>query len=236
VWPSLFWLVLFLILVGLGTWQVQRLHWKEGLIAQLNATVTQPPAAMPPATSLRQLEYRHLRFTGTYLNQDELYHHAIAEDGTLGVDVITPLRLDNGDIVLVDRGFVPEGRRDPATRAAGEIVGPTTVTGLLRLPEQPSWLTPANEPKENLWFSMDLPAMAAADHLTHVMPFYLDADATPVPGGLPVGGRANVRLPNDHLQYALTWYGLAAVCAIYYVLFVRGWIKERKRESVSDPA
>jgi surfeit locus 1 family protein len=235
VWPSLFWLVLFVVLVALGTWQVQRLHWKEGLIAQLSSTVDLPAAAMPAATSLQQLEYHHLRFTGTYLNQGELYRHAIASDGTPGVDVITPLRLDNGDIVFVDRGFVPKDRRDPATRTAGEIAGATTVTGLLRLPAKPPWFLPANEPKENLWFSMDLPAMAAADHLTHVMPFYLSADATPVPGGFPIGG-AHVSLPNNHLEYALTWYGLAVLCLIYYVLFVRAWIKERKREPVSDPA
>ena len=104
-----------------------------------------------------------------------------------------------------------------------------TVTGLLRLPESRSWFTPADEAAKNLWFDMDLPAMAAADHLTGVMPFYVDADASPVPGGLPAGGQTDAHLPNDHLQYALTWYGLAAVAMVYYGLFVLRWRKERKR-------
>jgi len=229
LWPSLFWLALFVILVGLGVWQLQRLRWKEGLIAQLNATIARPPTALPAATSLRELEFHHVKFAGTFLNQGELYHHAIAANGNPGFDVITPLQIQGGAIVFVNRGFVPENRRDPATRAAGEIAGPTIVTGLLRLPEhRPSWFTPANEPAKNLWFSMDLPAMATADRLTQVMPFYVDADATPLPGGYPVGGQTDTKLPNDHLQYALTWFGLAALVPIYYFLFVRRWRKERK--------
>jgi surfeit locus 1 family protein len=239
LWPSLFWLLLFLVLVALGTWQIQRLHWKEGLIAELRATVSGPPSALPDAqAALNRMEFHHVKFAGKFLNQDELYRHAIAADGTPGVHVVTPFQLDNGDIVFVDRGFVPEDRRDPATRAAGQIAGATSVTGLLRLPETASsWFTPANEPGENLWFTMDLPAMAAARHLTHVMPFYVDADATPVPGGYPIGGQTNPNLPNDHLQYALTWYGLAGLCVIYYGLFVRRWRKEKdKGERLPDAA
>lgn len=229
LWPSLFWLGMVAVLVGLGTWQIQRLYWKEALIAQLNATMASPPTALPAkANSLQELEFHHVKFTGTYLNKDELYRHAIDKDGKPGFHVVTPFKLAGGGIVLVDRGFVPKDRRDPASRAAGEIDGETFVTGLLRLPEAGSWFTPANEPAKNLWFEMNLPAMAMADHLTGVMPFYIDADASPVPGGLPAGGQTNAHLPNDHLQYALTWYGLAVVAVIYYVLFVLGWRKEHR--------
>jgi surfeit locus 1 family protein len=239
LWPSLFWLFLFLVLVALGTWQIQRLHWKEGLIAELGAAVSGPPSSLPDAqSSLNRMEFRHVKFTGKFLNQDELYRHAIAADGQPGFHVVTPFQLDNGDIVFVDRGFVPEDHRDPASRAAGQIAGTTSITGLLRLPETASsWFTPANEPAQNLWFTMDLPAMAAARQLTHVMPFYVDADATPVPGGYPIGGQTNPKLPNNHLQYALTWYGLAGICVIYYGLFVRRWLKEKdKRERLPDAA
>lgn len=148
LWPSVFWLSVFLVLVALGTWQIQRLHWKEGLIAERQATVSSSPSALPDAqTALNRMEFHHVKFTGKFLNQDELYRHAIAADGKPGFHVVTPFQLDNGDIVFVDRGFVPEDRRDPATRAAGEIAGATNVTGLLRLPETASsWFTPANEP------------------------------------------------------------------------------------------
>ncbi len=146
LWPSVFWLSVFLVLVALGTWQIQRLHWKEGLIAERQATVSSSPSALPDAqTALNRMEFHHVKFTGKFLNQDELYRHAIAADGKPGFHVVTPFQLDNGDIVFVDRGFVPEDRRDPATRAAGEIAGATNVTGLLRLPETASsWFTPAN--------------------------------------------------------------------------------------------
>ena len=238
-WPSLFWLSLSLALAGLGTWQVERLHWKEGLIARLEATISGPPSALPDAqAALGRMEFRHVKFTGTFLNDKELYRHAIAADGTPGFHVVTPFRLESGDIVLVDRGFVPEDRRNPATRAAGQIEGTTSVTGLLRLPDTaPSWFTPANEPGKNLWFSMDLAAMAAARGLSRVLPFFVDADSVPLPGGYPVGGQTSPRLPNNHLQYALTWYGLALVALVYYALIVRRWLKEKDHiERLPDTA
>jgi surfeit locus 1 family protein len=231
VWISLFWLALFAILIGLGTWQIQRLHWKVGLIAQREAAISGPPIALPTTLAAAQgLEFRHVRLDGMFQNQGELYRHAISDDGKPGYHIVTPFNLTGGRTIFVDRGFVPEDRRDPATRAAGQFVGPVTVTGLLRLPEArpSSWFRPANEPAKNLWFSIDLSAMAAADHLGNVLPYYVDADATPVPGGYPLGGQTYTNLPNDHLQYALTWYGLAALVPIYYVLFVRRWLKERK--------
>lgn len=230
LWPSVFWLAMVLVLVGLGTWQLYRLHWKEGLIAARQAAVAGPPIALPETLAAASgLEFRHVKLAGEFLNPGELYVHAISRDGDPGFHVVTPFRLHDGNIVLVDRGFVPEARRDPQTRAAGERAGPVTVTGLLRLASADrSWFTPANEPARNLWFSMDLPAMAAADRLDHVLPLYVDADAAPVPGGLPRGGQTDTNLPNDHLQYALTWYGLAVVCVLYYLLFVRGWVRERR--------
>ena len=230
-WASLFWLVLFAILVTLGGWQIQRLHWKEGLIAQRQGAMSGPPIPLPPSlAAARSLEYHHIRLDGTFANDGELYLHAIAADGKPGFHVVTPFRLAGGKTILVDRGFVPADRRDPATRAAGQLAGPVTVTGLLRLAgAQPSsWFRPPNEPGKNLWFAINLPAMAAADHLGPVLPYYVDADASTTPGFLPRGGQTYARLPNDHLQYALTWFGLAGLVPIYYVLFVLRYRQDRK--------
>ena len=124
-----------------------------------------------------------------------------------------------GATIFVDRGFVPTDRRAPATRAAGEIAGPTAVTGLLRLPEPPGWFTPANEPAKNSWFSIDLPAMAQAAGVGSALPFYIDADKAPNPGGWPQGGQTITDLPNDHLQYAITWYALAVALVAIYIRF-----------------
>lgn len=219
-WPTLWSALGLLLLLGLGTWQVQRLGWKEGLIAQRNAALAAAPAPLPRTLDeARALEFHPVRAQGQFLNDHELYLNAQSLRGDQGFHVIAPFRLDDGTILLVDRGFVPTDRQSPATRAAGEIAGPTTLIGLLRLPEPPGWFTPANEPQKNSWFSIDLPAMAAAASVGNALPFYIDAGKAPNPGGWPLGGQTITDLPNNHLQYAITWYALAAALVVVYIRF-----------------
>ena len=223
-WPSVFAGGALLVLLGLGTWQVQRLFWKEGLIAERHAAVAAAPIDLPASLEAAQpLEFHRIRVSGRLANDRELYLGATSPNGRAGYQVITPLRLADGSSVLVNRGFIPQDRKAPDSRAAGELDGDVTVTGLLRLPPagKPHWFIPANSPERNYWLYVDIPAMAAAAHLDRVLPFYVDADATPNPGGLPVGGQTPIELPNDHLQYALTWYALAVGLAVIYILFVR---------------
>jgi surfeit locus 1 family protein len=214
-----------LLLLGLGSWQVQRLHWKEGLIAERNAALTAAPVPLPQTLdAARALEFHPVRAEGEFLNDRELDLNAQALKGDQGFHIVTPFRLGGGAIVFIDRGFVPTDRRAPAARAVGELAGPTAVEGLLRLPEPPGWFTPANEPEKNSWFSIDLPAMAQATGIGTagvgtVLPFYIDADKTPVPGGWPQGGQTITDLPNDHLQYAITWYALAVALIAIYIRF-----------------
>ncbi|HEX3974543.1 MAG TPA: SURF1 family protein [Stellaceae bacterium] len=220
LWPT-FWSALgLLLLLGLGTWQVQRLQWKEGLIAERNAALAAAPVPLPQTLdAARALEFRPVRAEGEFLNDHELYLNAQSFSGDQGFLIVTPFRLGDGQIVFIDRGFVPTARKEPATRAAGQITGPTTVTGLLRLPEPPGTFTPANEPQKNSWFSIDLPAMAQAAGVGSALPFYVDADKTPVPGGWPQGGQTITDLPNNHLQYAITWYALAVALIAIYIRF-----------------
>jgi surfeit locus 1 family protein len=223
-WPSLFAGGAFLVLLGLGTWQVERLFWKQGLIAQRQAAVTAAPIDLPPSLeAARALEYHRVRVTGRFVNDRELFLGATSPDGRAGYQVITPLRLADGRTLLVNRGFIPQDRKAPESRAAGELDGEVAVTGLLRLPPtgKPHWFIPANNAERNYWLYVDVPAMAQAAHLDGVLPFYVDADATPNPGGMPVGGQTLIDLPNDHLQYAVTWYALAVGLAVIYVLFIR---------------
>ena len=224
LWPSVFAACAFVVLLGLGTWQVERLFWKEGLIARRHAAVTAAPVALPASLdAARPLEYHRVHVTGRFANDHELYLGATSRGGRPGYQVITPLGMADGASVLVNRGFIPQDRKAPDSRSAGELSGDVTVTGLLRLPPQgkPHWFIPANSPERNYWIYVDIPAMAAAAHVDNVLPFYVDADATPNPGGLPLGGQTPLELPNDHLQYAITWYALAAGLAVIYVLFVR---------------
>jgi len=222
LWPSLWAALGLLLLIGLGSWQLYRLQWKEGLIAQRQAALDAAPVALPATLAdAAPLEFHPVRADGQFRNDRELYLNATSRRGDAGFHIVTPFILADGTALLVDRGFVPTERKAPESRAAGEIASETSVSGLLRLPEKPGWFTPANEPEKNSWFSIDLAAMAQAAGLDRVSPFYLDADATPNPGGWPQGGQTITDLPNSHLQYALTWFGLALALVAIYIRFAR---------------
>jgi len=222
--PTLFTVPGVLILLGLGVWQVQRLHWKEGLIAQRDRAVVAAPIE-PPQTlaEARGLEFHHVAAEGVFDNDKELYLAATSDSGESGYQVVTPLKLDDGRVMFVNRGFIPLELKDRTTRAAGELSGPRRVIGLLRIPpvEKPSFFLPDNRPDINLWFWVDLPAMAQRDGIADLVPFYIDADVTPNPGGWPKGGITRLDLPNDHLQYAITWFSLAITLAVIYILYHR---------------
>lgn len=203
--------------MSLGIWQVHRLHWKLRLIAEVDARVHAPPVPAPgraawPKVTATADEYRHVEVHGTFLNDRETLVQALTALGA-GDWVVTPLRKADGSIVLVNRGFVPPERRAPASRAAGEIAGETTVVGLLRTTEPGGGFLRRNEPAEGRWFSRDVAAIAAARDLRDVAPFFVDADAAPNKGGYPVGGLTVVSFPNNHLVYAVTWFTLAAMLA-----------------------
>ncbi|MGE0745445.1 MAG: SURF1 family protein [Rhodospirillales bacterium] len=222
LWPTLIAAPALAVLIGLGTWQVERLHWKEDLNATLAARLAAPavvPEALPadPAAT----EFRKVRLEGRFRHDRELYLGPRTLRGEVGVHVVTPFQRTAGGTVLVDRGFVPAARKDPATRAEGQVAGVVTMEGVLRLPGRRGPFTPDDDPRANQWFVVDPPAMAAAAGIGGVAPWYVDAGPAPNPGGLPVGGQTVVMLPNNHLQYAVTWYGLAAALAVIYVLSSR---------------
>jgi len=215
--PTLITLPLVLLCLGLGVWQIHRLHWKEALIAQRAATAKAPPVA-PPRTlaEARRLVLRRIIERGSFLNDKEILVHAIAPDGAAGFDVLTPLREADGRFVFVNRGFVPTALRDRATRAAGDPAGIVRVSGRVVLPTSPGMFVPDNRPQRGVWYRIDLLAMAKTDGLARVAPFYIDADRTPNPGGWPQGGTALPELPNHHLQYTITWFSLAAIGLYIY--------------------
>jgi surfeit locus 1 family protein len=226
-WPTVITVPSLIVLLGLGTWQVQRLHWKENLIAERTARTTAAPVALPrpgeesPAETLAQLDFRHATATGRFQHEKEMYLAARTMNGNVGYQVVTPLVLADGGVVLVNRGWVPTEKKDPATREAGQVTGAVGIDGVIRLPGKQNWLQPDNEPARNNWFWSDLPAMAthagiAPDSLVQV---FLEAGPAPNPGGYPLGGQTRVNLPNDHLQYAITWYALAIALAVIYVAY-----------------
>jgi surfeit locus 1 family protein len=222
--PTLFTVPSLVLLIGLGIWQVQRLHWKEGLIAQRDAAVVAAPVA-PPRTlaEAKALEFQHIVAEGTFENDKELFLAASSDEGESGYQVVTPFVLTDGRAMLVNRGFIPLALKDRAKRQAGELSALQRVVGLMRVPPttKPSFFLPDNRPDINLWFWVDLPAMAKQDGIADAAPFYVDADKTPNPGGWPKGGVTRLDLPNNHLQYAITWFSLAVALAVIYVLYHR---------------
>lgn len=224
-WPTVFSAAGILVLLALGAWQVQRLHWKEGLIAARHRAVAAAPVPAPrdPAAA-RRLEYHPVFVDGRFEYGREIHIHAISRRGEAGFDVATPLVAPDGRTVIVNRGFVPTALADPARRAEGQVAGQVHITGLLRLPpaEKPGWFLPDNDPARGEWFWVDLGAIAAADRLADVALYYIDADRTPNPGGWPRGGTTRLSLPNHHLQYAITWFSLAVALAVIYLLYRRG--------------
>jgi surfeit locus 1 family protein len=221
LWPTLATLAALAVLLGLGTWQVQRLHWKEGLIAERAAQLAVPPAPLPAdAEDWRAFDFRRVSVTGAFRHDLEQLFGAYAVDGQFGQHVLTPLVRQDGLAVLVDRGWVPADKAHPATRRAGELQGEVAVTGIARYraDARPGWFTPDNQPGQRIWYWYDLPALEATVGMK-LAPVVVEADATPNPGGLPIGGQTVIALPNNHLQYAITWYGLAVVLVAVYVAF-----------------
>jgi surfeit locus 1 family protein len=230
--PTIAALAGFAILCGLGAWQVERLYWKEGLIAQVNARLTTPPATAPgpadwPTLDLAAAEYQPVNVRGRFDNAKEI--HVVftltgprGPVGGAGFMVITPLTTEGGWIVYVNRGFVPTAKVDPQSRPGGMIEGEVAAQGLLRQPSRRSWFMPADNVERNQWFSRDPALFAAAQGLPadRVAPYIIDADFDrSLPGGLPQGGETLVSFPNSHLGYALTWFGLAAALAGVFGVF-----------------
>jgi surfeit locus 1 family protein len=230
LWPTLFTVPAVVVMIGLCIWQMQRLYWKEGLIADREARVAAEPVALPaPGADPMALEYRRVRLEGAFLHDKELFLGARSLNGNVGYHVLTPFALADGAFVLVDRGWVPVARKAPDRRVEGQVPGRQVVEGVARVPPGKAWMQPDNEPAKNVWFYVDLPAMATASGVALRTDLYVDAGPAENPGGYPVGGQTRIELPNDHLQYAITWGLLAAALAVIYVLYHLKLERERRQ-------
>jgi surfeit locus 1 family protein len=236
--PGLFTVTAFVVLVSLGTWQLERKAWKEALIRTVTERIAAAPEPLPSReVSMRldpaEAEFRRVAFSAEFLHDKEALVYTTgsalrADVSGPGYWVFTPARLPDGSLLVVNRGFVPEGRQNPGTRGEGQVPGRVDIVGALRWPETPGWFAPKGDVAHNLWFARDHLAIAAAKNWSPVAPFYVEQEAPPAPGGLPRVGKIEPKLPDNHLQYAITWYGLALVLAGVFAF----WLRARARGGV----
>lgn len=214
------------LLLGLGSWQVYRLGWKQDLIAERTAQLDAVPVALPTTgAAAAGLMWHPVEVTGRFVHDEELHLGARSQRGNVGFHVLTPLVRDDGPAVLVNRGWVPTDNKAAETRALGQVDGVVTVRGIATPGAGSNAFTPDNDPARNFWFYVDYPEMAAAVE-RDLLPVVVDADTTANPGGFPIGGQTRLDIPNDHLQYAITWYLLALTLVVVYV----AWNVKRRRE------
>ncbi len=216
------------MLISLGAWQLERKAWKEQLIETLQERLSAAPVPLPEVWSApdSDSEFTRVVLRATFDHSQEAFVYtvgsALRPDVTeRGFWVFTPAKLADGRTVVVNRGFVPEDRKDPHTRAAGQVEGAVEIVGVLRRPEARGMFTPDDDPAHNVWYLRDHRLIAAAKGWGNVGWFFVDQDSPAVPGGLPRARPLTAQLRNEHLQYALTWFGLACVFAVGFAFWVR---------------
>jgi cytochrome oxidase assembly protein ShyY1 len=229
--PCLVALAAFLVLVGLGTWQLQRKAWKEGLMAAMHERLAAAPVDLPPASQWSSLnvdnaEFRRVKFHAQFSEGRGVYVYvagsALRNDiKEPGYFAFAPAHLDDGTTVVVNRGFIPMDQQ------TGWPAGTMEVVGYLRWPENRPWFLSETNSASDTWFVRDQRAMAAAKGWGDVAPFYVDQESPVPPSGLPRPASLTVNLRDDHLQYAVTWFGLAAVLVGCFV----AWLLTRRRNS-----
>ena len=211
---------ILIVLCLLGNWQVERLNWKLDLIEKLDLRYGLPAMAIPSTVSEPdELVYRHASVTGRFLHMGEMPLYSIGPNGKPGYDLFTPLLTSNGKYVIINRGWVPEHLIEQVSRPETIRTGPVQITGVLRKSWDRERFAPENDLDRNLWYYGNLQAMAKAQDLSQVFPMFLYADKDAEQGEYPVGGRTRLNIVNNHLDYAMTWYGLAIVLLIIYIIF-----------------
>ena len=224
LWPTLISLPILVLALSLGVWQMERREWKRDILDRL--TTNQAAAPMPLDDLLRgdplRHEYGRVKIAGSFVHDKEFHLAARSLKNKVGLQVVTPLKTDDGRVVLFDRGWIPSEKKEPSKRAEGQVAGRVELTGIVRRSQIRGRFVPDSVPDKNVWFHVDVPLMrqlAGAPRDPKLDAFFLDADAAPNPGGVPIGGQTRLDIPNDHMQYAITWFLIALALAGVYLAY-----------------
>ncbi len=243
LWPGIFALLALALLAALGTWQLERKAWKDKLIETLNERLSAPPLPLPPAGSWEGLdpsdaEFRRVAFRAEFVNPNPpnpRNHEARVYTAGSGLRddikapgyfVFAPARTADGRIVVVNRGYVA-GQPNADTKPAPRPEGPVDIVGILRWPEERGWFVPGYDGRNDVWYARTLFEMTSQKEWDTTAPFYVEQESPAPAGGIPKPGALRLNLPNNHLQYALTWYGLAIVLVAVFAAWAQGRRRER---------
>jgi surfeit locus 1 family protein len=224
LWPTIMMLPIFLFSLSLGFWQMERRAWKRDILDRIETNQAAAPLTLDELLKGDPLrfEYGRVRISGSFLHDKEFYLAARSLKDKVGMQVVTPLRSDNGTIVLFDRGWIPSEKKEPEKRAEGQLPGKVELTGIVRRSQIKRQFAPDNDPARNFWFHVDVPVMrqmAGGQPDPVLDSFFLEADAAANPGGVPIGGQTRLDIPNDHLMYAITWFLIALAGAGVYLAY-----------------
>jgi surfeit locus 1 family protein len=221
LWPAVMTLTMLLVLLALGTWQVHRLAWKEDLLAHIAHAEAAPPVPLKGVPS----PFEKVKATGRLAHdKSALYGAEVRDEPTgpvLGAHLIEPLQRDDGETILVDRGWVPLNRGEPVALPADTV----TVAGFIYPGDKPGWFSAHDDIVARHFYTLDPPAIASALGLTNVAPYILVAMGRPPPQGVPIPAQHLPRPPNNHLQYAATWYGLAGALVVVFSLWANKTVR-----------
>ena len=224
LWPTLISLPILVLSLSLGVWQMERREWKRDILDRL--TTNQAAAPMPLDDLLRgdplRHEYGRVKIAGSFVHDKEFHLAARSLKNKVGLQLVTPFKTDDGRILLFNRGWIPSEKKEPAKRAEGQGTGRVELTGIVRRNQERRQFAPENVPDKNVWFHVDVPLMrrlAGAPPDLKLEAFFLDADAAPNPGGVPIGGQTRLDIPNDHLKYAITWFLMVLALAGVYLAY-----------------
>ena len=224
LWPTLISLPILVLSLTLGVWQMERREWKRDILDRMAANQAAAPLPLDELLKGDPLrhEYGRVKVAGSFLHDKEFHLAARSLKNKVGLQLVTAFKTDDGKIVLFDRGWIPSEKKEPAKRAEGQVPGRVELTGIVRRNQERRQFAPENAPDKNVWFHVDVPLMrrmAGAPPDPKLDAFFLDADAAPNPGGVPIGGQTRLDIPNDHLQYAITWFLIALAMAGVYLAY-----------------
>jgi surfeit locus 1 family protein len=225
LWPSLMTAIMLIVLLGLGTWQMRRLAWKEAILAQITNAEIAPPVPLPPAPTSEPAQFAKVAVTGSFMHDKAAIYgadvHSTRTGPELGAALIEPLQRDGAVAILVDRGWVPLKRMQPVAMPDGKV----TVVGFVYPGVAPGLFSARDDVAARHFYTLDPAAIGAALGLAHVAPFILVAvGPPPAPGAdiaLPIPAEHLPQPPNNHLQYAITWYGLAGALVVIFAVWAR---------------